>query len=169
MFRGGGRPVLSTLRPLWPQQPLPPALSHLNCHSSDTLSGSGVPVTKCHIRGPQGGSQECVRPQPLFSGGKLLAVWSLRGLGRPPSRRWHPLLAKARRERCAQGVLRDQDQGSGQAELRGHHPELELHLCSGWALWDPGRLAPATDGSRLSWSLGTGQEAESGSGHWVRG
>lgn len=50
-------------------------------------------------------------------------------------------------------MLRDQDQGSGQAELRGHRPELELHLCSGWALWDPGRLAPATDGSRLSWSL----------------
>ena len=42
--------MLSTPRPLWPQQPLPPALSHLNRHSSDTLSGSGVPVTKCHIR-----------------------------------------------------------------------------------------------------------------------
>lgn len=82
--------MLSTPRPLWPQQPLPPALSHLNRHSSDTLSGSGVPVTKCHIRGLQGGSQGCVRPQPLFSGGKLLAVWSLRGFGRPPNRRGHP-------------------------------------------------------------------------------
>lgn len=66
-------------------------------------------------------------------------------------------------------MLRDQDQGSGQAELRGHRPELELYLCSGWGLWDPGRLAPAIDGSWLWWPLGTGWEAESGSGHWVRG
>ena len=51
-------------------------------------------------------------------------------------------------------MLRDQDQGSGQAELQGHSTELELYLCSGWGALGSRQAGAWIDRSRLWWPLG---------------